>query len=224
MRRFIVMSLTATLLAAMPALAEEAAEERVGDPWPLNVCAKSGEELGSMGDPVVKVIDGRELRFCCAGCIKGVEKSPESYLPEMDKKIIESQADRYPLTTCLNSGGDLGADGGVSFVAGNRLMRTCCKNCQAKVEADPAAFMAKLDAAVIEAQKADYPAKVCVVGGHEIGDEPTDIVVGNQLVRLCCAGCQDAVYAEPVKFISMLEAAKNGEPLPKAEGSEKKKS
>lgn len=222
MRQFIVTGLALALLAAMPVLAEDAAEERVGDPWPLNVCAKSGEELGSMGDPIVKVIDGREVRFCCAGCIKAVEKTPEAYLPAADAKIIAAQSAVYPLTTCINSGSDLGADGGVSFVVGNRLVKTCCTNCQAKVEADPAAFIAKLDAAVIEAQKADYPVATCVVGGHELGDDAVDMVVANQLIRLCCAGCEGKVNAEPVKFLSMLESAKKGEALPKAEGSGRK--
>jgi hypothetical protein len=38
------------LVLVSPVFAAEAAIQ--GDPYPLNVCAVSGEELGSMGEPV----------------------------------------------------------------------------------------------------------------------------------------------------------------------------
>ncbi|MFN0066740.1 MAG: hypothetical protein ACKVYV_03795, partial [Limisphaerales bacterium] len=38
-------------------------------PYPLDVCIVSDEKLGSMGDPVVKVVDGQEVKFCCKNCI-----------------------------------------------------------------------------------------------------------------------------------------------------------
>lgn len=34
-------------------------------PYPLKVCLVTGEELGSMGKPVVKVYDEQEIKFCC---------------------------------------------------------------------------------------------------------------------------------------------------------------
>ena len=38
-----------------------------------------------MGDPIVKVYDGQEVKFCCSSCIKKFEKNKETYL----KKIKE---------------------------------------------------------------------------------------------------------------------------------------
>jgi hypothetical protein len=43
------------------------ADARVGDPYPLATCPITGKKLGSMGDPVIKVYDGREVRYCCSG-------------------------------------------------------------------------------------------------------------------------------------------------------------
>ena len=37
--------------------------KRMSDPYLLDVCVVSGEKLGSMGEPIVKVYDGREIRL-----------------------------------------------------------------------------------------------------------------------------------------------------------------
>ena len=44
---------------------------------------------------------------------------------------------------CIKSG-EAVDDGGISCVAGNRAMVTCCKNCKGAVEADPAKYIAKV--------------------------------------------------------------------------------
>ena len=38
------------------------------------LCPISGKKLGSMGDPVVKTIGGKEVKFCCANCVAPYEK------------------------------------------------------------------------------------------------------------------------------------------------------
>jgi YHS domain-containing protein len=52
--------------------------------YPLDTCPVSGEKLGSMGDPVDYVHDGRLVRFCCSGCITGFRKDPEKFLEKLD--------------------------------------------------------------------------------------------------------------------------------------------
>ena len=133
MKYSLVLALTFLVLATSSPFAEETAPMPVGDAYPLDTCPVSGKKLGSMGDPVILMHEGREIRLCCGGCV-------------------------------------------------------------AKVKADPAAVMAKVDAAIIAAQKADYPLDVCPVSGKKLGSgdmTPVDIVVGNRLVRLCCADCKD---------------------------------
>ena len=39
--------------------------------------------LGSMGEPVTLVYEGREVKFCCAGCIGKFKADPDEYMEKM---------------------------------------------------------------------------------------------------------------------------------------------
>lgn len=73
----------AALLAFLPARAAEpdGAKPR---PYPLDTCLVSGEKLGTMGKPYVFTYEGREIRFCCKGCMKDFKKDPAKYLKKLD--------------------------------------------------------------------------------------------------------------------------------------------
>lgn len=187
-----------------------AASAYSGDPYPLGTCPVMGEELGGMGEPVSHVHAGREIRFCCPPCIKSFEKDPEKYLREIDAQIVAQQLAHYPLDTCIVAGGELGGMGApVNAVAGNRLFRLCCAGCTAALEDDPAGYIAQLDAAAADAQRASYPLSNCIVmPEHELDAESAvEHVVGGRLFRLCCTGCIDELQANPAKFIALLDAA-----------------
>lgn len=49
-------------------------------PYPLKDCLVSQNELGSMGDVVTEVYQGREIKFCCKPCVKKFHANPEKYL------------------------------------------------------------------------------------------------------------------------------------------------
>ncbi|MFN0067229.1 MAG: hypothetical protein ACKVYV_06280 [Limisphaerales bacterium] len=55
-------------------------------PYPLDVCIVSDEKLGSMGDPVVKVVDGQEVKFCCKSCIPDFEKEQAKFMTKLAAK------------------------------------------------------------------------------------------------------------------------------------------
>ena len=57
-------------------------------PYPLKICVVSGDKLGEMGDPFVFEYQGREIKFCCKGCVKDFKKEPAKYI----KKIEEAEA------------------------------------------------------------------------------------------------------------------------------------
>ena len=185
---------------------DEDAKKRIGDPYTLNTCPVSGEKLGSMGDTPIILHEGREIRLCCGGCEKKFAENAEAMLQEIDKKLIKDQEKHYPTNTCINSGAEL-KEGGVAFVVGNRLMKTCCNNCKAKVQANPAEYIAKLDKQVIEAQGEGYKLDKCAVSGEALGDEPAEIVVANRLVKLCCNGCKKGVDKDPVALLEKIDAA-----------------
>lgn len=55
-------------------------------PYPLEVCLVSDEKLGSMGDPVVLVHEGQEVKFCCDSCTPKFKKDPAKYLAKLKEK------------------------------------------------------------------------------------------------------------------------------------------
>lgn len=150
----------------------------------------------------------------------------------------ESASARYPLTTCIVSDEPLG-DEPVDYVhkvAGqpDRLVRFCCDGCIEDFKAEPAKFLAKLDAAVkgtpiapaaaakpdashaatIAEQKANYPLTVCAVSSEALGSmgEPFDYVhqeagQPDRLVRMCCSGCLKKFKKEPAKYLARIDAA-----------------
>jgi YHS domain-containing protein len=129
---------TPTALPAKPAVK--------ADDYPLTTCPVTGAKLGAMGKPVIHNYKGREVRFCCSGCIAKFDKEPDKYLKLMDATIIAKEKASYPLTTCVVTGEKLGAMGeGIDYVAkNNHLVRFCCKACIAKFEKDPAPYLKKL--------------------------------------------------------------------------------
>ena len=52
--------------------------------YPLKTCVVSGEKLGGMGKPYVFAHEGREVQFCCKGCLKDFNKNPKKYLAKLD--------------------------------------------------------------------------------------------------------------------------------------------
>jgi YHS domain-containing protein len=57
-------------------------------PYTLKTCVVSGDKLGEMGDPYIYEYQGREIKFCCKGCVKDFQKDPAKYI----KKINEEEA------------------------------------------------------------------------------------------------------------------------------------
>lgn len=187
-------------------------DEIKSDPYLLGTCPISGQALGSMGDPVVKEIDGREVRFCCAGCVEPFEKEKAKHFGEIDKKLIEQQLPYYPLDTCVVMGDPLVEDGediAVNHIFKNRLVRFCCKMCIKEFEENPRKFLDKLDKAVVEKQRGRYPLDTCVISGQELGSmgKPVEKVYGNRLVRFCCAGCVKPFEESPTDHFLRLDKA-----------------
>ncbi len=55
-------------------------------PYPLAVCPVSDEKLGSMGEPVVFVHAGQEIKLCCKNCRKDFDASPAKYIAKLTAK------------------------------------------------------------------------------------------------------------------------------------------
>lgn len=191
-----------------------AADEKAkGDPYPLTTCAVSGQPLGSMGDPVIMEIQGREIRLCCAACKPKLENDTAAVLRKVDEKIIEDQTPFYPLTKCLVTNEPL-FDGdkfiGVNIVFRNRLVRVKHEAAAERFRANPQRLLEELDKAVIKAQLDRYPLEMCAVLEQSalgsMGD-PVQRVVANRLVQFCCAGCLPKFEKDPMAYLGRVNDA-----------------
>ena len=182
----------------------------VGDAYPLATCPVSGAKLGTMGAPVAYVHEGRQLSFCCKGCLPAFKKNPAAFLTKVDAAIVAEQAPLYPLKTCVVSGKSIGGEAKpVEHVYKNRLVRLSDQKCVEVFSKDPAKYLTKLDEAVVAAQKATYPLTTCVISGGKLGamGAPVDYVHGNRLVRFCCEGCIGAFRKSPLTALAKIDAA-----------------
>lgn len=206
MRKVITAMLAAVLGMGFAAHAEDQAHK--GDPYMLKVCPVSGEELGTMGDPVVQVKNGREVSFCCNSCPGKFDADPKKYTAKMDTMMIDDQKPLYPLTTDVVTGDPLpAADKIVDVVHFNRLVRLGSQQSAQTFLKSPDEYMAKLDQAVIEKQKAAYPTDKCIVSGNDLTSmgKPVLKVYGNRLVQFCCDNCPSTFEANPQKYMPKLE-------------------
>lgn len=110
--------------------------------YPITDCPISEEPLGSMGDPIELVHEGRLARLCCKGCVKSFQKTPARYFASIDQAMIADQKKDYTSNTCAVSGEPLGDDA-YDYLYGYRLVRTCCKKCVKAIEANPNKYVAK---------------------------------------------------------------------------------
>lgn len=103
------------------------------------ICPISGQKLGSMGDPV-KVTVGEsqeEVYLCCQGCMTG--KIEQKHWATIHANIAAAQG------ACPIMEKRLPKNSKWTVVKG-QLVYVCCPPCIKKIEADPEASLAKVDA------------------------------------------------------------------------------
>ena len=128
----------------------------------------------------------------------------------------------YTLTTCIVSGKPLPAKPHILVysnpkdpVDDGREIRFCCADCAETFTKDPKPYLSKIDAAMVEQQLAFYPAGNCPVMSDESLPDPRgpeakdadNIIVGNQLIRVCCGKCVRKVNADPERYVRGAERA-----------------
>ncbi len=209
------------LIASISLVAFSYAEEKekakpaeaagVGAMYPLDFCIVSCKKLGEMGEPDVVQREGREIRFCCAGCEKKFDADAKTYLKKIDDAIIAQQKPIFPTDTCVVSGDKFGGEMGkpIDYVFNNRYLTLCCRDCVADLVKDPAKALAKLDEATIAKQGKEYPLETCPVSGEKLGKmgKPVDYVFAGRLARFCCKGCLKDFEKDPIKYMGKIDEA-----------------
>jgi len=128
----------------------------------------------------------------------------------------------YTLTTCIVSGKPLpekpfilAYSNDKDPVDDGREIRFCCAECATTFQKDPKPFLSKIDAAMVDQQLAYYPASNCpIMPDEELPDprgpeakDAKNVIVGNQLVRVCCGKCVRKVNADPERYVRGAERA-----------------
>jgi len=78
-------ALCGALLLAACASTDSSTTDGAVRPYPLDTCIIMDSKLGSMGDPITKVYNGQEIKFCCQPCVEEFEQNPEEYLAKLPK-------------------------------------------------------------------------------------------------------------------------------------------
>ncbi|MEE2718466.1 MAG: hypothetical protein VX727_01610 [Planctomycetota bacterium] len=194
--------------AAKPAAAET--EVPLSQLDPLGLCPKSGSDVAAMGRVTRRVINGVDVSFCCPPCIKPYEDDYAAYRKRIGDQIVVLELAYYPTDRCIVTGRELGKEtAAIDHVLGNRLVRVADEAAVARLEADPDTYNQKLDRIIIEAERKDYPLTTCVVQGSTLDPKrpPAEVVVGNRLMKLCCAGCAGKIRATPYLYVQKVNEA-----------------
>ena len=85
--------LTLVVCVGSGAAADAATPPVKAKPYTLTTCIVSGDKLGTMGEAVVVVREGREIKFCCKGCIKDFDKDPAKFLKKIDEAEAKAKTD-----------------------------------------------------------------------------------------------------------------------------------
>lgn len=128
----------------------------------------------------------------------------------------------YTLATCIVSGKALPEKPFILVYSNDkdpiddgREIRFCCGECAATFQKDPKPYLSKIDAAMVEQQLAHYPAGNCPIMADEPLPDPRgpdakdadNVIVQNQLVRVCCGKCVRKVKADPERYVRGAERA-----------------
>lgn len=128
----------------------------------------------------------------------------------------------WPLPTCIVSGEPLGDKPVVKVLedakdpsVNGREVRFCCEKCAATFDANRAKYLKDADAAIATREMPVYTLTTCVMMPDEKLPAPDakeqdgarNVVVGNQLVRVCCAQCERKVKRNPAAVLTKVQTA-----------------
>ena len=180
-----------------------------GDLYYFDDCPVCRRLLGTQGDPVTHVADGRQIRFCKSNCASAFTAAFSANLEALDQRMSKDQAMWYPITTSVVSGLPL-SQSPLDFVWGNRLIRVNGAEEKATFLRQPEKYFNVLTHEAILARWQKYPVTKCPVQGRALGDsfdEELAVVIGYRIVRVCCDDCARLVREHPNHYLPIIDLA-----------------
>lgn len=201
----VIFTLTAVVLVAVSSFAQtnqetqyQQQESTLTDADQLQIavqkiCPVTGEELGSMGEPL-KVKVGEQVAFlCCKGC-QGKELKAEHW-----RTIQARMAKAQGICPIMEKPVDAAMK---STVVKGQQVFVCCPPCIAKIQADVEGSLKKVNDSYVSFIEKEGQAKsdqlhataqgICPVTGNKLGSmgAPIKVKVGEEEVAfLCCKSC-----------------------------------
>ena len=176
---------------AQRALADD--KDKAGDEKMEAICPVMDEPV----DPSVwTATDDGPVLFCCGGCIKKYNESPEKYAAKT--AALRKAMEKMPKTqvTCPVSGETVDTE--VFTEKDGKKVYFCCEKCKGKYDADPSKFSAKL------ANSYSYQPS-CPVSGDPIDPSASVEFTTGQKVYFCCGKCKSKFAAAPEEHVDSLK-------------------
>lgn len=114
------------------------------------ICPVTGGKLGSMGDPVKAKIGQEEVFLCCDGCLN--EKVNKDHWAAIHANIAKAQAKCPVMNKSL-------PENPKWTIAEGQIVYVCCPGCEKKIEANPKAYLQRVDALYAASLKAQQPSR-----------------------------------------------------------------
>ncbi len=117
------------------------------------ICPVSGEELGSMAEPVwVKTSEGEEFFLCCKGCEGKAANANHSASIEANLRAAQGKCPVMDKALPGNA---------KSVLVNGRRVFICCPGCEKKLAADPTTYLAMVDQLYATNLKSNHQADAC---------------------------------------------------------------
>lgn len=181
----------ASLAAALPGIeinrGVELAQPEAAAPVNL-LCPVSGSAVDAA---ITSDIDEQLVAFCCANCKAKFDADPTSFVGKVEGLV------RKPVNAkCPVSGAEV--DASVTSEHSGQLVAFCCGNCKGKFDADPAAFVAKVEGLVRKPVNGKCPVSGADVDASITSDH------GGKLVAFCCGKCKAKFDEDPAAFADKI--------------------
>lgn len=158
-----------------------------------SVCPVTGEELGSMGEPLKVKLGEQDAFLCCKGCLG--KQVVAKHWKTVQANLAVAQA------TCPIMGKPVDPTMKSTVVNGRQIF-VCCPPCIEKIQADVEESLKKVNASYVSFVAAEAQKKsdqihitaqgICPVTGKDLGSmgDPIKVQVGEkEHAFLCCKGC-----------------------------------
>ena len=192
------------------------------------LCPVTGEELGSMGEPIPVTVMGQTISVCCQACVRAVKRDPQKYIQIVQNelqsqapapsRILAPPARVAQQRLCPVTGEELGSMGKpIPVTVMGQTISVCCQACVRAVNRDPQKYL-QIVRSELQSQAPAPPRilaplaraaqqRLCPVMGEELGTmgRPIPVMAQGGTIYVCCQDCVEAVSGNPARYRRLVD-------------------